>query len=170
MPSTYQILASNTLSASVASVTFSGISSIYTDLALRISARTDQTSQPTSGLRLTFNGTNTSTYNQLQGDGSTANSSPGGASFQLVGNINGPTSTANTFSSTEIYIPNYALTAQKQFSSHSAQENNTTSAFTDVFALLQTPTQAITSITIVPGSAPNFVSGSSFYLYGIAKS
>jgi hypothetical protein len=171
MPSTYQILASNTLSASASSVIFSAIPLTYADLVLRISARTDQTSQATSALRMTFNGSNTSSNNQLQGSGTSAASSPNGSTaFQQIGTTNGPTSTANTFSSQEIYIPNYSVTATKQFSSHSAQENNTTAAFIDLFAIFQNETQTITSITITPGAAPNFVAGSTFYLYGIAKS
>lgn len=165
------MLASNTLSTTASSVVFSAIPSTYTDLVLRISARSDQSGQLTSGLRLTLNGTNSTSYNQLQGDGaSAAGVVVGTLSYLYVGNINGPTSTANTFSSQEIYIPNYAITATKQVSAYSAQETFATTAYTDLMSIFQNATQAITSITITPGVAPNFVAGSTFYLYGIAKS
>ena len=44
MPATYTLIASNTLSSSAASVTFSAIPATYTDLVLRWSSRTDNAS------------------------------------------------------------------------------------------------------------------------------
>jgi hypothetical protein len=169
MANTYTLISSNTLTSSAASVTFSAIPATYTDLVLRVSGRTDQ-STTGSGLRLTFNGTNTASNRQLQGSGTAAASaSATGGSLQVAGNTNGATSTANIFSSQEIYIPNYTSSTVKPFSTFSVQENNITQAFIDIFANLQNETQTITSIVATIASGNNFVSGSSFYLYGISN-
>ena len=52
---TYTLISSNVLGSSAASVTFSSIPATYTDLVLRVSARTD--ADDTS--LITFNGTTT---------------------------------------------------------------------------------------------------------------
>jgi hypothetical protein len=169
MPSTYTLISSNTLSSTTATVTFSAIPSTYTDLILNVSARSSQSGA--SGLRIAFNGTNTASNTQLQGDGVNVYAArASGGSLQVIGLINGPTSLVNTFSSQEIYIPNYIDTAIKPFSTFGVQENNITEAYNEVFANLQNQTQAITSITASVTAGASFVSGSSFYLYGISKS
>jgi hypothetical protein len=171
MPSTYTLISSNTLSSTTATVTFSAIPSTYTDLILNVSARSSQSGASASGLRIAFNGTNTASNTQLQGDGvSVYTARATGGSLQVIGLINGPTSLATTFSSQEIYIPNYTNTVIKPFSTFAVQENNITEAYTEIFANLQNQTQAITSITASVTAGASFVSGSSFYLYGISKS
>ena len=170
MANTYQLISSNVLSSSAASVTFSSIPATFTDLVLRISARSDQAST-TSGLKIVFNGTNTGSFTQLQGDGTgAAAASASGNAFQRIGTIDGNTATSNTFSSQEVYIPNYTSSTAKPFSTFSVQEDNTTTAYIDAFANLQNQTQAITSIVASTVAVANFVSGSSFYLYGIKNS
>jgi hypothetical protein len=170
MPSTYTLISSNVLTSSAASVTFSAIPSTYTDLVLRVSARTDQASTD-SGLRVVVNGTNTGSFTQLQGDGAAAASANAtGNAFLRIGLVNGSTSTSNTFSSQEMYIPNYAGSTNKPYSLISVREGNTTTAYIDAYAGLQSQTTSISSITVSPTSSVNLVSGSSFYLYGIKNS
>lgn len=78
--------------------------------------------------------------------------------------------TANTFSNGELYIPNYAGSANKPTSWFNAQENNTTTAYINSHANLWSNTSAITSITLTASVGTNEIkSGSSFYLYGISK-
>jgi hypothetical protein len=173
MPSTYTLISSNVLSTTAASVTFSAIPSTYTDLVLRWSARTDASGSQYDSIYLKFNG-NSANYSRvtLRGNGAAAASQI--ASSQTEANIlisaSAPTGTANTFSNVELYFPNYAGSTNKPFSSFSAQENNTTTAFLFANANLWSNTSAITSIALTPEIGPNFVSGSSFYLYGISKS
>jgi hypothetical protein len=79
--------------------------------------------------------------------------------------------TANTFSNSEIYIPSYTISQNKPISGFFVTENNSTAADAasiNTAAQLWRNTAAITSITFTAGS--NFVSGSSFYLYGIKNS
>ena len=166
MPSTYTLISSNVLTSSAASVTFSAIPSTYTDLVLRCSVRCDQAS---GNLALTLNGsTSNFSYTRLRGDGSAAASFR--STFNYFGNINGTAHTSNTFTNAEVYLPNYQVSANKPMSSFTAQEDNATSAYITAVANLWSNTAAITSVTVNEYSGYNFVSGSSFYLYGIKNS
>jgi hypothetical protein len=78
--------------------------------------------------------------------------------------------TASTFSNSEIYLPNYASSSiNKEYSSSGVVENNATAANSVLTAGLWSSTAAITQIDLV-GMGGDFVSGSTFYLYGINKS
>jgi hypothetical protein len=173
MATTYTLISSNVLSSSASSVTFSSIPGTYTDLVLRISARTGRTDP--DPMRITFNSdspTSGTTYSDTYLNGtSTVATSGRNSSTSTVFNVRAPgvNYTANTFSSNEVYIPNYTVSANKPFSSFSAVENNDATVW-DIYggANLYRNTAAITSITLTPVSS--FVSGSSFYLYGIKSS
>ena len=173
MANTYTLISSNTLSSSAASVTFSSIPSTYTDLVVRISARTDRATTST-GIRLTFNGSSAANYSYtyVLGNGSAASSSfTSNNTLATFGSVNAATSTANTFSSHELYIPSYNASQNKPFSSSNAFENNTTAAEVSAYANLWSNTSAISSITFTQaGSGTSFVTGSSFYLYGVKNS
>jgi hypothetical protein len=94
------------------------------------------------------------------------------AGYAYLGNMNGANGTANTFSNLELYIPSYTASQNKPASNFTVQENNSTTNnewYVQTAALLWRNTAAITSILIQPESN-DFVSGSSFYLYGIKNS
>ena len=172
MPSTYTLISSNVLTSSAASVTFSAIPSTYTDLVIRWSGSWSTNGTP--NIYCEFNSDTSNNYSAviLYGYGSAAGSNIQSNQARAVsGILNSSTATANTFASGEIYIPSYLASANKPFSAYAVTENN--SAGTDVIiqpnAALWRNTAAITSIKITPQSA-NFVSGSSFYLYGIKNS
>lgn len=173
MANTYQLIASNTLSSAAASVTFSSIPATYTDLVLRMTVRTDRASQVTDGLRAFLNNDTSSNYSNtyLEGSGSAASSSATGTFTRLwLGNCNASTSTSNTFSSVEFYLPNYAGSTAKPASTFLVQENNTTAAIINVVANLGLSTSAVNRIDLNSSTSSNFVSGSSFFLYGIKNS
>lgn len=174
MPVTYNLIASNTLSSSAASVTFSAIPGTYTDLVLRISAR-NSSSFVVSDCILKFNGDATTTnYSEtyIEGSGSTAvsgrNSNQSRIYTSMV--INGDTSTSSTFGSLEVYIPSYTVSQNKSLSLLGIQETNATAAYMEVGAGLYRNTAAITSIEMTLNSTLTFNSGSSFFLYGIKNS
>jgi hypothetical protein len=80
--------------------------------------------------------------------------------------------TANTFGNGELYIPNYAVSANKVMSATSVAENNsTTDGQTRIAADagLWANTAAITSVTFIPSSG-SIDAGSRFDLYGIKSS
>jgi hypothetical protein len=167
MPNTYTLIASNTVgSGGAASVTFSSISATYTDLLLKSSTR--QSSGSVAYGTLEFNGSSANfTYRSIEGDGATAGSFNGATA--PFGVVTPSGYTANTFSNIEFYIPNYASSNYKSYSSDSVTENNATASYADLVAGLWSNTAAITSIKMTPG-AGNFVQYSTFYLYGISKS
>ena len=156
------------LSSSAASVTLGSggtIPQTYKTLMLLISVR--QTTAATSGgclLRLN-NSTTNYTARILYGDGSSAGSAT--STSQNLGDINAGNSTANTFSSIKVELPNYAGSTNKPFSVDLVMENNATLSYQELIAKLWSDTTAITSLVLLP-AADNFASGSTFTLYGLA--
>ena len=170
MPATYTLIASNTLSSSAASVTFSSIPATYTDLVLRLSGRIN-VSAWSSTLTIKFNSSSATNYSRtdVRADSSTVSSTRTSAATSMVMRsvING-LDQADTWSSVELYIPNYAGSTNKPISGFGASEANDASAGTvykTIMAGLFSDTTAISSIEL--SSSQDFVSGSSFFLYGI---
>lgn len=118
-----------------------------------------------SSLSLQFNGTGINASRKIEGDGSAASSGTR-SDFYLTGVVNPSSATASTFSSFEIYIPNYAGSTNKSFSVDSVTENNATTAYTNLIAGIWNTTSAINSITISNALAQY----STFTLYGIKNS
>jgi hypothetical protein len=173
MPSTYTLISSNVLSTTAASVTFSAIPATFTDLVLRISARDSFSNGNGVSIKLRFNSDTASNYSWtlLEGSGSFVGSSQasnqsGRTDFEASSDAG---QTANTFGSTEIYIPSYTVSQNKPISGIGASENNSATAHRmGASANLWRNTAAISQISIT--TFQNFVSGSSFYLYGIKNS
>jgi len=169
MASTYTLISSQVLASSAASVTFSSIPATYTDLVLKVSARTD-VSAVTDTLVFYLNYA-PSLWSQTNVSGSgTAATSTRTTSVTYFGQpINGNTSTSNTFTNTEIYIPSYNASQNKPISGFSSTENNTAASTISSGAGLWRSTAAISAITLTPLTGTNFVTNSSFYLYGISN-
>ena len=168
---TYTLISSNVLTTSAASVTFSSIPADYTDLVLRISARTIDTATNRS-VRVLLNGsTSNNSWTLLYGTGSVAGST--NATADTVGIFGGYIShdgdTSATFGSVEIYIPNYLSNTNKPLSGFGASENNATAAYMGVSAGLRSSTTAVSSLLLQPTASTSFASGSSFYLYGLSN-
>ena len=174
MASTYTLISSNVLSSSAASVTFSSIPATYTDLVLLVSGRFDISN---NGGRLRFNGDSSALYSwtRIVGTGAAAESNNNATygspydTFIYFSPINTSTQTSNTFSTNEMYIPNYTISQNRQVSLIGANENNSSSAFIVAEAGLYRSTTAISSIALTSDGGGNWVSGSSFYLYGISN-
>ena len=172
MPATYTLIDSNVLTTTATSVTFSAIPSTYTDLVVRISAKSDR-ANANDDIKMLVNGSTSSVYSSTwmlgvgsSGTGTSSNSTQTSLSLQS-GSTGGLE--ANTFSSTEIYIPNYTATVIHPIGSIQVQEVNNTVARIYANAGLFNSSVAITSLTLQIVTGPNFVSGSSFYLYGISN-
>jgi hypothetical protein len=144
-----------------ATIDLTSIPGTYTDLVLMLSARATST---TATITVAFNGSSASFTNlYLQGNGSGVTSTTG---TTLVGNASISTDTASTFGNLSIYIPNYAGSADKNFSVDTVSENNSGTAFTQIFTGVWANTAAITQVTL---SLANFAQHSNAYLYGILK-
>ena len=174
MANTYTLISSNVLSSATATVTFSSIPATYTDLVLRCSIRRAATSNQSTDLKITFNADTATNYSKtsISGDGATASSArQSNTSAQFFLDLSaGSASTANTFSSFEMYFPNYTSTSNRPLSGFGVNENNTTTAYMVAQAGLYRGTSAISSIEITQPSTGSFDTNSSFYLYGIKNS
>jgi hypothetical protein len=175
MPANYVLLQKNTVGgAGASSVTFSSIPQTYSDLIIKVSAKTTDANIAQS-MYMTINGGaqgSVLSQNWMIADGSsTAAGYYSSISLVYPFYINGSTSTANSFGNGVIYIPNYAnTTKQKSMSSEGVAENSTTSqGRIEVGAISFASTSAITSLLFGPG-AGSFTQYSTFYLYGIKNS
>jgi hypothetical protein len=166
MPVTYKKIATVTVTtATQAAIEFTSIPATFTDLSIKLSLR-DDSANTVQIVNISFNG-NTANFSgrNVQGNGSVA------ASFSQARRISlasGASSTSNTFSNADIYIPNYAGSTNKSFSGDSVNENNATASFQSLDAGLWSDTSAITSVTLTPNTG-NFVQYSTATLYGIKK-
>lgn len=169
MASSRRLIASQTLSSSAASVTFSSIPSGYKDLILKVSARSDRAS--VTGFFLFQINSITSGYSDtsLRGTGTQALSARNSTTTTSWGGyISGGSTTSNTFGSVEVYIPSYAASQNKPIGTFGASEDNATAANINAIAGL-VPTTAAVSSLVLTSLGDNFVSGSSFQLYGLAN-
>lgn len=174
MPATYINIATTTLSSNQATVTFSSIAATYTDLVLRMSVRTNRNDVGivTDGVKFTLNSAATGYSNRwIQGTGSvvstTSNTSQ---TFSVAFGGNSDQATASTFASLELYIPSYTAARDKPIHSFGMSENNNTNANMFSVAHLFRNSATISSIELSPQIGTNFLSGSTFYLYGIKNS
>jgi hypothetical protein len=155
-------------SGGASSIDFSSIPSTYTDLCLKLSAR----SASTSGANwhwvkiLVNNQSTTYSYKQLFGNGSSASS--GGGTGALSAYATDSSATSNTFSNSETYFPNYAGSTQKSYMNDAVTENNGTSALASFFSTLYTGTAAINQLTLSLETG-NFAQYSTATLYGISN-
>lgn len=164
---TISLISTQTLGSDVTSVTFSSIPQTATDLICLITARNTYTGVSAAGLIYTYNGVGTGyTSRSLAGDGSTAGSGSGTA--QYAGTLVNDTWTANSFSSINVYIPNYAGSTAKSSSTEGTTERNATNSFTHLMANHSTATTAISSITFT-AELNNIKAGSTFSLYSVTK-
>ena len=173
MANTYTLISSNTLTSSAATVTFSSIPATYTDLVLRLSARK---SAGGDTFKVQFNSDTATNYSNITviGNGVTASSTRVNSQVYVRAyGANESTFTANSFGSSDVYIPSYLVSQNKPIANFGVTENNSAAAdasFVNASAGLWRNTAAITSIVITDPGASTFAIGSSFYLYGIKNS
>lgn len=170
MAANYVLLEKVTVgSAGASSVTFNNIPQTgYTDLVIKVSARGTNTLYGGIGSNnfVSFNGS-AANFSGIYLEGAGTGTPSSGAGAKFFSSRNDASSTASTFASSDIYIPNYASANYKSYSADEAIENNATAAYTDLIAGLWSNTAAITSITITPDLG-SYVQYSTFTLYGVA--
>jgi hypothetical protein len=150
-------------SGGAASIDFNSIAATFTDLKIVLSTR-GSASAVVDYVTVTFNGSSANqTGRRIQGNGATASSNNYSAFYIPV---NAATSTSNTFGNAEIYIPNYAGSANKVASCDAVQETNASTAYQEIWAWTWANTAAITSISL---ALANHVQHSTASLYGITR-
>ena len=176
MANTYVVIATTTVgSGGTSSIDFTSIPATYTDLLIKLSARTNLASSAYEQLGIQLNGSTASNYQAklLYGIPTTVGSANSGTvnAMAYAGYATASTATANTFGNIEIYIPNYAGSTAKSVSIDGVSENNATDAIATLTAGFWSLTNAITSIKIIGnGGGGTFQQYSTATLYGIKNS
>jgi hypothetical protein len=167
MANTYEAIATITLGSDQANVEFTSIPATYTDLVVLVSARLVRATNGGT-LNVNFNGSSANlSARNMWGSGSTTSSN---TDARLVALIPGGNTTASVFSNFQLYVPNYAGSTNKSWSSDFVSENNATAGYDGFTAGLWSQTTAINAIKFIDNGAGDLLSGSTFYLYGIKNS
>lgn len=169
MANTFIKIASTTVgSGGAATISFSSIPSTYTDLIVKLSARSTSSSGSVwNYVEVRPNGSTSSiSFRQFFGNGSSAAS--GSGSFALAAYATDSSATSNTFGNSETTITNYAGSNYKSMLADAVSENNGTSAIAQLSGTLWSNTAAINSLTLALGTG-NFAEHSTATLYGISN-
>jgi len=172
MSATYTLISSQVLSSSTSSVTFSSIPSTYYDLSLKLSVRD---SANNGDVRITINGDNGAYYSQtLYGNSSDSlkHNYASNTNYISLGlssgfGTSGGYAAANEFGTVDITIPNYKQTSYYHNISAYWAAPTISSQFYHAGQYLVIGS-TVSSITFTANTS--FVTGSSFYLYGINNS
>jgi hypothetical protein len=153
-------------SGGIASIEFTSIPQTGTDLLVVFSLRSEVSANNTT---LSLNGTSGTNYNRiaLAGDGSAATTASGTNSSLMLVSQGASTNTANTFSSGEIYIPNYATAQSKELFNRNGYETNGTTSGLRFQIMRRVTAEAITSLTIT-GNSGDIAQNSTASLYIIS--
>jgi len=164
---TYTPLATQTLSSTAGTVTFSSIPGTYTDLVFVFNARTVLAQQGVQFFcRMNGDGANNYSWTQISGNGSSTSSDRlSNDAYCRLGIVAGSSATSGTFSPNIINFQNYANTAYyKTVLTRASLANNDVAASVSLWR----STSAITSVVFYVGGLANWEVGSTFTLYGIA--
>jgi hypothetical protein len=164
-----QLIKSVTVGAGGASsIVFNNIPQTFTDLIFLYSLRNDQAVAEKTAY-LILNGSFSSYSNRrLLGNGSSASSASSSTNEYIIA-AQGTSTTLNTFTSGQIYFPNYRSGAFKSYMNEVVYENNGTTAWQVLQSGLWSNSSAITEVNLALGNG-NFVQNSTMSMYGIVKS
>ena len=165
MATTYESIQSYTATGSQGTITFSSIPQTYTDLVLITNTRGTVNQEDIAAWLNTDNGTSNFNYYFVQYTG-VGTTSAGGSYFagnQPTFRIGDYIPNNTTFGGTETHFLNYANTSVKKTILTSSFNNSAIQQM----SCLYNSTTAISTINIKLGGNGNFVSGSTFALYGI---
>jgi hypothetical protein len=149
-----------------ASITFSNIPQGYTDLAIKISSRTNRAADE-DGLGLQINNlTSGYTYRVFAADGASITSVTTAYNQTWVGRIQGATAGSGIFSTTDVYIPDYSTFTPKSYYCESVTEKNATNGYMTFTGILQASSEPVTSITL-SGLNATLQQHTTVVLYGV---
>lgn len=171
MPTTYNIISKTTVGAGgSATIDFTSIPATFTDLCLVVSGR-NTASGNDSRFSIQFNGSSSglSQVRLYQNAGTNIVSDAPASAIQPTG-LNQNNHTANSFSSTQIYISNYTGSNYKSLSLDAVTSNNGASNYAMFLSGLWSDTSVINQITLTALSSGNFAQYSTARLYGIKNS
>ncbi len=170
----WNVIDETTLTGAEASITFTSISSSYDHLYLTVSARDDKVAYY-NNLEFRFNGDSTP-YSNTYLNASTATVTSSNEDSSAVGDVismmASDSALADTFSTTTMWIPNYANESNfKQCLIKSVVPNDSGGSndewYLRLTAGLFASLDAIDQIRVKPYSSPQFQQYTSIVLYGI---
>lgn len=172
---TYKLIFQSTVgSGGAANIDFTSIPTdgTYTDLLLKLSARSTRNDFATNDVLVSFNN---SSANQTQIN---LRGYPNGPISQsmtsiMLGNMPSATNTGSTFANSEMYIANYSNSSNKSVNINGVSESNgggTYDWWLNSGANLWSITSAINRITLTPEGGWSFAQYTTAYLYGIKNS
>jgi hypothetical protein len=162
------LIETKTITSGQTSIVFSGIPQNFTDLVLKLSARTVGGIYPQANCIVSINDSSNPYYRYLLGGGSGSGGSGQSSLAAMIWSVNANVTTANTFGNAELYIPNYTSTTNKIASADGVLENNATDSGLAITANKWDSSTAINTITLTTDSG-NFAAGTTAYLYGISN-
>jgi hypothetical protein len=163
-PPAFNSIATFTGNGTASSYTFSSIPSTYKSLQIRVFAN-DATG---NNIRLRINGDTATnyTYHGIRGDGTTLDAVAGTSqTSNWVAGYAGFTS--NIFTAAIIDIHDYASTTKNKTIRSFAGYDQNGDGFNQLWSGSWLSTSATTSITLLNTGAANYVTGTTFALYGI---
>jgi hypothetical protein len=168
MPSTYEPIATTTLSSSSPSITFSSIPSTYTDLVLIGKAKSLLSG--TDSIGIAVNSLTSAIYNRvyIQGTGSSSLAGEQTSQIRIVSDYIMGTSGTADFGVYTWNFMNYSNTTTKKTVIYRGNNTQVSGGF-NVNAMIYVvdTTSAINSLTIATMNGPNLDIGTSFTIYGI---
>jgi len=150
-------------------ITFSSIPATYTDLVIKVSARTTRPGTDIDDeLRLSFNGSTSGyTTRMLEGNGSTVRSTTETGSYFGRGTCPTDDSPSNIFGNTDYYICNYAGSGNKGVSFDTTMETTASFSYMLIVSGLWASSAAITSCSLT--ALGTFNQYTTAYLYGVSN-
>lgn len=170
MASTYEPIATTTVSSDTASVSFSSISGSYTDLYIVTQARATYTTNDIFRMRVGNGSVDTgSNYSntRLGGDGSSAFSDRASNVTNIdAGYFPGADSTSGVFGVSTFHLQNYSNTSTYKTILNRAVDAGAVYAYSIALVALWRSTSAINTVSFYFQNS-NIKAGSTFTLYGI---
>ena len=169
--SAYEVISTQTLVSTSATVTISSISQGYTDLVLVTQSRASTTGTYDTDIGIRFNGDTSSVYSRtaIYGTGSSAASFRATGEGCIFGAVHPLSSgTANVWGIATYNIMNYSqATTYKTILVRSSCTGASADDTRAVVGLWRATPTAITSLSLILASGGSFAIGSTFTLYGI---
>ena len=171
MAATYDVISTQTLASTSATVTFSSIPATYTDLVLVTQSRASTTGTYDTDIGIRFNGDSSAVYSRtaLYGNGTTAASFGATGEGCIFGAVHPLSSgTANVWGIANYNIMNYSqATTLKTVLVRSSCLGASADDVRALVGLWAGTAAVITSLSLILASGGSFAIGSTFTLYGI---
>lgn len=167
MPATYEPIATTTLGTEAANITFSSISSAYTDLRLVFVGIKPATGNTSAQVQLNSDTGANYSWTNMNGNGTTAASSKGTSDSSIPLVLFSAITTTNPQMGT-MDLMSYSGSTYKTVLVNEASDKNGSGVVARTVGLWRS-TSAINSIKIYDGSSRNFGIGTTATLYGILK-